>query len=493
MANSRLDWIQKTRDGVVFVETFENPLFLSADGWTVLQGKPAQSLAQSKSGIASWDNAAVVPGTTTQSLPVAYVSVSDNTVSSNYPVCVWFYDTGDTTSPGPYFKILLSNGSYFSMGVRNSVSTSKYCYSVLGAGADNPTIASTTTRTIGWHSFYVVFTATTYAAYVDSNILVSATATVSNLQKLYLCSDVVGGPGPSFGYFDNLGYYRGIGIQVWFDPAVSTGAGAFYDSSNNYVGTASLDASNLMRFQPNLPGTIFPISYYFEIPAAVSTILLLRTTLYQFNPGDIYQMYDLNFGRKFDHIDTVPTSLANRNTTNFGETEVLQYGLKDVHSFYLKRLGVPSDKLTGDQAYKAARNWFQAAQSGNPFSVMADDYKENALGVVASYTQGGAGSTVTIMPNLGTNPTDAFKVGSNFIIRDNANTKKQEVTLATKGNVTLSFDAALNFDTNVGDYVYSARLYPFCEIGKNTLDGFKQSDERYKWYDWTQQFQEYNA
>ena len=493
MANSRIDWMKKIRDGVVFNETFECPFFLTANGWTVLHGNPAQSLAQAVTGIASWDNAAVVPGTITQSMPVASVTVTDATVNSNFPVCVWFYDTGDTTSPGPYFKVLMTNGSYLSVGVRNSVSTTKYCYSGLGAGSDQPTTAGTINRAIGWHSFYIVVAATTYSIYVDSSLLVSNTATVSILQKLYLCADVVGGPGPSFGYFDNLSYFRNIGFQVFFDPTITTGIGNFYDSNNTKIGSSSLDASNLMRFQPNLPVSSFPSGYFFEIPTTIATKLLFRSTLLQCSPGDIYYFQDLNFGRKFNNIDPIPTSLENRNTTNFGETEVLQYGLKDVHTFFINKLGVPTDTMTGDKYYKAARNWFQDAQSGNPFSVMEDDYKENAFGVLSSFVQAGSGATVTVKPNLSTYPTDAFVVGQNYIIRDNSNTRNQDVTLLSKADPNLTFSEPLAFDTNSMDYVFSARLYPFSELGKNTLDGFKAADERYKWYNWSQQFQEYNA
>ncbi len=496
---SHYTWIQKVRDGVVFQETFENDNFINADGWTVLQGNPANSEAlfnpgggqnQSFAGIMSWDNQALVPGTSTQSLPVASVAITDTNVDQQWCVQVWFYDTMDTTSPGPYFKIKLSDGTYFSVGVRNSVSTIKYSVSAVSTGADAPTTPSFSgTRSVGWHSFFIYPSLTSENLFLSIDGNIQSPAGSSNsiiISNLYLCADVIGGPGPSFGYFDQLGYYRNEGFKIL--PATATAT--VYDISN-VEQTVSTGPDNMVYL--NWGNIVFPFPGFLEFnqPGSAHT-LLVRTCLTNFNPGDIYLLTDLAFGRKFGKPDLVDTGLVSRNQTNVGVQEVLNYGLKD-------QLTTTIQRLLGETWKKQIDNWFQYAITGAPYSIMTDDVHGNALGIASSFVQGGTSPTLSVMPNLCTNPTDVFNVGLDYVIRDQANTQKQTATLLSKTTTTLTFDNNLAFDTNApdgqGNYdmIYSKYFFPFMELGENNLQGLILSDARYPYYDWTQRIQEYNS
>ncbi len=501
-ANSHYTYLQKVRNGTVFQETFENNSFLTADGWTTLQGNPANSINQAlpgSGGIASWDNTAVVPGTTTQSLPVAKKVITDTNVDQLWLVQGWFYDTSDTTSPGPYLKVKLSNGIYASIGVRNSVSTTYYSYSgTPTSGTDAPDTAFTSltgvARSVGWHYFTIIPANNQIYIQVDNTVhFVNATLPLGTpLSELYLCADKIGGPGPSFGYFDQVGYYRSTGFFVGYNSNLVSGSMRLYDSSNNYL-QSTLGYLNPIFFAPTWYEAVYPFACFIEAaPASNNSNLIYRSCLLQVNPGDIYQLNDLNFGRKFESIDQVDTGLNSRSQTNSGVQEVLNYGLKDKWITTIKELTDPPWK-------KQIDNLFLYANTGGPFSVMYDDTMTNAFGVVSAFVQGGTSATVTIMANLSTNSTDAFVVGNDYVIRNQGNTQKQEVTLLSKTITQLTFDQNLNFDVNAPDgngnyyFVYSKYFLPFMELGEDNLNGLKLSSAQLIYYNWIQNIQEYNS
>jgi hypothetical protein len=212
----------------------------------------------------------------------------------------------------------------------------------------------------------------------------------------------------------------------------------------------------------------------------------------QVNPGDIYQLQDINLGRKFETIDLVDTGLVSRAQTNSGVQEVLNYGLKDQVTTTIKN-------LFGETWKQQIDNWFQSAITGNPYSIMEDDTITNAFGVISAFVQGGTSAAVTIMANLGTNSTDAFTVGQQYVIRDQGNTQKQNVTLLTKSTTQLTFDQNLAFDVKAPDgignyhFVYSKYYFPFMELGQDNAKGIKYSDPHSLFYDWVQNNQEYNS
>lgn len=467
---SHIAYLQKIRDGVVFSEGFENDNFITADGWTVLQGTPANASNQYKQGIKSWDNSS-----NSQSLPVAKKVITDHNVDSDWIVIGWFYDdVSHVTEQGPYLKLKGSNGSFVSVGVRNSVSSVNYSYAALSGATDAPTTNSGIPRTTGWHQFMILPQGTRMNILIDGAVALNQlVALPTSISEIYLNSNTVGGTGNSFGFFDEILFSRSNIFSFNFP--------------SNITSAQTLDSFNIpipaqVNQATNLNNKDFPFGLFLE--AGQGTRLLFRSSLFYINPGDIYEFSDIDFGRKFTSMQTIDTALANQNKTANGKREVINFGIQDQHSFTM-------EQLEGVSWRQKADNFFYYARGGGPFSIMVDDINDVALGVIASFRQAGTTKKVIIMPNLSTNPTDAFTVGNTYTLQQNFNTDKEVVTLASKDTNSLTFNEDLNFDVNQGDYVYSQFLFPFQELPQQNLGGFSQVNAQNIRYTWTLPSQDY--
>ncbi len=501
-----ISYLQKIRDGVVFSEGFENDNFINAEAWTTLQGVPANTSAQFKSGIKSWDNSA-----NAQSLPVAKKVITDTNVDTATAlgveygwVCeVWFYDdVTHTTEQGPYFKIKLVDGSFIQVGVRNSITTTNYSCNTSNTYTEDNFHDSGIARSNGWHKFQIwnqpFAFGVIYVVAIDgvgTNQLLTAAGSISKVTEIYLSANKIAGTGNSFGYFDSLNYFRNLQIK-FNNNATTQYKFSIYDSSNTFL-ASDFNTPNAVLL-PSLT-TIYPANIFTEVQsvtnAGVATSgIIYRSPLLQINSGDIYNFVTVNLARKCEMPGYIPNSFRQTNQSPSGVVETLVTGLKDRMTFTIK-------ELQGFQWVQIVRNWFQYVIDGSPFSIMTDSSFDTAIGVISA-TVLANNSTVTIMPNLLTNPTDAFNVNTLtngqfannyfYVVRNNANTQKQIVTVASKTGTTLTFNETLNFTVNNPDYVYSEYLFPFLEIDGNDLSGFVIADKNIPSYTWTQKVREYD-
>lgn len=486
-------YLKKIRDGAIFTEGFENDNFINAEGWTTLQGVPANTSQQYKDGIKSWDNSA-----NSQSLPVAK-KVITNTNVRNWVARVFFYDDStNTTSQGPYFKIKLADGNYCQIGVRNAVSTTKYCVGLATTEDNFPVILTGSPRSTGWHLFQIISTGNpgqtaTYTAQVDSFTGVASSAMVlSTVSEIHVNSNTVGGTGSSFGYFDEVGYYSSTQCLIYHN-LTEVNAFRFYNSSNALVDFDS--SENPFIFGPLVTTSDnLPLSGYAEFSGSTATNLIFRTALFQVNLGDIFEMVKLDLTRKVELPGYTPTALKQVNQSSSGVVETLITGLKDKLVFSIK-------ELQGFYWVEAIRNWFQDVVDGSQFSLMTDNSFDNAFGVVNGSVSA-LGTTLTLFANLSTNQTDAFNVNTLangvyannyfYVIRDAANTRKQLVTIASKTTTTLTLNETLKFSVATGDFIYSQYFFPFLEIDGNDLSGMTIKDPNIPSYNWVQRCKEYN-
>lgn len=498
---SIISYLQKVRDGVVFQETFENSNFIAADGWSVLRGSPANSQAQAVAGISSWDNSAG-----NQSFPIAYKNITDSNVDLGLPgwyVQTWFYDPITSTSagspyttstyPGPYFKIQTNDGNYRSIGVRNAISSTSYSFASGSTLADAPTSASSVARTNGWHNLCIYMgdsdDGPNYLNFlVDNNLINLDYSPGKYVTGIYLCAGTSADSGQSFGYFDNTGYFRNIGVQINESaPYLNTHNRVnMYDENNNLSDSKlESDGEVILFFSPN--SDIPPIGSYFEIcNPKNSSVIDYRSPLLQVNPGDIYQFNTINFGRKCTMYDPMIKELQSVNISTAGVRETNNYGLKGTISFAV-------NSLQGWSWKQAADNFFLNCVQGNSFALMVDNVTDSAFGVIATSAFGGTSNTVQIMSNDYTNPISNFTVGNYYYVRNNANTQKQLMNLVSMSTSTstLTFDQNLNFNVNPLDYVYSLQLYPFLEIQGDT-QSFKCTSPSIPRFTWQQACNEYN-
>jgi hypothetical protein len=496
-SQSNVSYLQKVRNGVVFSEGFENDNFIAAEGWNILQGSPANTGSQyvGDGGIKSWDNQA-----NGGSIPVAKKIIS-GVFDTSWMIRVWFYDTMNTSAPGPYVKVKLSDGNYLQVGVRNAVSTTSYVTNPSGTYTDSGSNFSATigmARSLGWHFFDIVATPGTgfgqgLAIVIDgvNSQTMASLYTSQTPTEIWLQADAVGGPGPSFGFFDSLGCYSSNYIIFKSSNSSFTTINQ-YDSSNNLINSSASFSAIPGRFPigssvggyPGFQNVVLPLSAYYEISyPGNNTAILFRTRLLQVNPGDIYQIVSTGFGRKLTKWNPQNNVLANVNQSTAGVTETLFNAYKNKYSISVKELAGLSNKESIDE-------WYNYAAQGNPFSIQVDD-QNAALGILSGAPTVGQNS-VWLMQNLSVNPTDAFTVGRQYVIANAANTLRQSVTVTETNPTGLQFDNNINWPFQQGDYIADMTFHPFLELGNNAY-GLAMMDERYLREDWNQVVQEYSG
>jgi hypothetical protein len=230
--------------------------------------------------------------------------------------------------------------------------------------------------------------------------------------------------------------------------------------------------------------TTLPISAYydFSVPGSGNN-LLFRTPLLQVNPGDIYQIVSTGFSRKLTQWKPQNSALANVNQSTAGVTETVFNAFKNKYSIKVQ-------DLQGLNWKEAIDEWYNYAVQGYPFSIQGDS-NNVGMGILAAAPAVGQ-NTVTIMPNLGANPTSGFTTGRQYVIANAGNTLRQSVTLASDNTNQLTFDNPIEYPFQQGDYVCDLTYMPFLELGSNPY-GLQMTDERYKRFDWNQVVQDYNG
>jgi hypothetical protein len=253
-------------------------------------------------------------------------------------------------------------------------------------------------------------------------------------------------------------------------------------------GSQVFPAPSYVMVGQNASYTANPVTGYLIYNS--STPLSYVSPLMQLNPGDIYQLQTINFGRKVTTYDPFIKELQSVSQSTAGVRETNNYGLKGTISFSTR-------SLAGWAWKEAADNFFFNAVQGNPFGLMVDNVSDNAFGVIGTSAFGGNSNSVNILPSVvGTsaNTTSQFTVGNYYYVRNNANTNKQmvQVTAITTSSQTLTFDKQLNFNVAPYDYVYSLQYYPFLEVTGDTQSGFKCTDTQIPRWTWTQACVDYN-
>lgn len=477
---SNVAYLQKIQDGTVFSDGFENDNFIAAEGWTVLQGVPANTSTQylpSSNGIRSWDNQA-----NAQSIPVAKKIITDTTKVNQTALLlqVWFYDTMDITSPGPYLKVKFSTGNFVSVGIRNSVSTTKYAFADPSPSTDAPNSAAQifpALRTQGWHSFEII----NGTILIDKTVIEIFTAQAGKITEIYLCADTVGGPGPSFGYFDNLGYYTNNSNLIYFDSTVANGNMKLYNANCALLASTGPGASPSSLTIPNIVLAL-PQTCFLEASGTQSTQLLLRTNSVNINPGDIFQLKVVSPGQKFNPYKPQLQSLSDINQSTSGNTETIFNAYKNKYRFGVQMLEGMSFKDQID-------NWYNYAVQGGPFSIQVDNTNVG-FGVIDSNPAVGT-NMIQIKPNLSTHPTDAFTVGRKYVLFNAANTRRQVVNLQAINDPCLAFVESIDYPFVNLDYIADITFNPFLELGNNPY-GLQTLDERYVRFRWDQTVQDWN-
>jgi hypothetical protein len=483
---SLLNYCQKIRDGVLFAETFENDNFVAAQGWVALQGVARNTGQQAKVGIRSL----LLAGMST---PILWKASTDADVEN--PVAeVWFYDTMDAVLPGPFFKIKLSDGKFFQMGVRNSVSTVNYCANASGVYTEDNFVDSTKARSLGWHRFRIQRVGTAVSMAVDADGLGAFTWTAaagSYVTDLKLQADVYGSTAEGFGYFDEVRLYRHNAVKV---SGVAGRVVNFRDATEGMF-PVTLDLATDTTEYTTSPyvAVPFPVQYSLQISQRISSAgdtsayayLAHRTPTLDLNLGDWYQFAEIDFGtRRVTTFDLTPRTLTNKNESANGHAEVLTYGWKD-------RLGFTVSALEGRDYWEQAQNWYEYARLGQPFGLLVQE-NDHAFHKVRTLARAGS-TTLNLYLNI-TGGGGNVTAGRTVVIQKADRSARQvvEVTTVTPNasGPILTLASPLRFDAEVYDIVRSLYFFYALEMEGQDL-GLNMSNPRRERFNWVQTVREY--
>lgn len=495
MSQTILSYLKKVRSGLIFSDSFENDAFLTAEGWTKVQGQPKNSTdhymgdsvpSQSDGGIKSFKCLG-----TGSSLAI----VSKTLPSPSLWVTVWFYDDLNTAiNAGPFFKARLSNGtSWLQVGARNDVSTSHYSANDASTATENNFSATGIARTLGWHRLDFVANApggsvSNYYIRIDGNVAVHALfGSGLSLDKIFLCSGKVGDTLGTFGFFDCVNCFTNRlafkGGTWYVNPIIIYGTGSqevnLLDQGFNVVTSPTNNGVLPYGFAV----TIFPISGYFRVSQPLDICSFENLTGFDIYPGDVYQYNAIRFGRKATHVQPRENGLIIQNQSTGGQTETLFNAYKPRHTFGVQ-------VLEGMGIKGKLNNFYNSCVKGNPFAVMVDD-TNYGFGVLAQDTNVGDQS-VTLKSISSCDPTDGFSPGRIYRLFDSAMTKRQKVTLQSDTNVSLTFVENLDQEFKTLDFICDDENFPFLELGQNP-EGVMMTNDAYLRFDWNQNCQEWTG
>jgi len=470
MSNTVISYLQKMKDGFIFHETFENDDFVVGSNWLQIQGTASNTgLVTAKEGIKSL----LLAGTTdSNGYPIILKKeITDFDIESEQ-VLVWFYDTGDTSLPGPFLKIETTDSAYIQVGVRNAVSTTKYsCNGATNVSQDNFS-ASSISRTVGWHSLLIEKSSLTgpYAIYIDDTLARSITGTNAPVKYVSLQADVASHAADSFGYFDSLQINRANSVQIY---------GTVGRTINVKDSTETLQTVGQTSYYSTIELGVLgePENYSIEIARSTSNVLMAtRLGPFEMKSGDKWKYVELDMGYKTSTPRDVPTTLGSVSHSTNGTVQRITTGLQD-------RISFSFPYLFDDLWTSNVQNFFQYARTGGPFSVSVD-FDEVAFSVITVAASAGA-SSVTVGDTLGQHYL-GITSGDYYMLQDTTNNNRQILKVLSasySSTSTVTFTDVLAFDVAVGCYLRPLRYFPMLELDGDSapLDYANIKNKRQTW------------
>ena len=479
--NTKICYLSKVVDGMVFREDFEADQFVSYDGWSTLQGIPTHTKDQSIAGLFSL----LLEGTQDESgLPVCLKMSPPQTGISNWVAVVWFYDDATkTTDPGPYLKLELANENFVQVGPRNGVSAGFYSCNPSGNFTEDAFSATATPRTTGWHKFLVnyMIQGSTFGVgiYID-DVLVQTLPMASNIpiKSIYLMGSTLNTASDSFGYFDELRYMRNyssfvsgiagrrlnvpglmtedvpLGIGGWAIPSEINPEDNDYPVEISQLSSGSSDTDSLNRLALFLPS---------GDPRRAMV------------PGDQFSFTEIDFGRRATTFQNQPGTLGNNSLSNSGFSTTVTSGRIDRAPFVI-------NSLFGLEWVQRAMNFFEYARQGNPFSfsLYGDDTVCSSL--IAIVAPGN--SQIQVFSTL--NLSGAYIIPGNYYIIERSDRSAREIVLITTASAYGRFglSESVKNSYSIGDTIRSVNFWPNMELDSRSF-GFSVSEPKTLTYDWT--------
>ena len=485
---SRLAYLNKIQDGLVFFEGFENDNFINAEGWNTNQGVAQNSSNQylpQSNGIKSFQC-----NGTGATLCNIIKPITNQTPGMLFQA--WLYDDGTTTGKGPYVKLKTNLGNFIQFGIRNNVSTTDYSFNANGVFTEDnfSTNSGRYPRSVGWHCISISSDTGTIVVWLDSgvNTTIGTISINDYITSIYVCSGTLSDTGAAFGYFDNIGLFMGTTVDFVGPSTVSPYE---YQLVFGTLGTTVvLDTGTTI----NGGGRVQKLNQAFPLLNVLLTIQQPSTSLAldvnnaesafirDINPGDIFSYNVIDFGRKAKPFNPAEASLINQNQSSSGIMETLFHAYKDTYS-------IGFNVLEGLTLKKQLNNFYRYCSQGFQFSFLMST-AFNALGIIQSAVVGS--QTITMNNFSGDWPATQFVAGRKYRAFNIENTLKQTFTVNSVSDPNLSTLEFVEYPFQPGDMVVEETFYPFLELGSNP-DGFQMTDERYVRFNWIQGCQDYNG
>lgn len=485
MGTTRLTWLQKVRDGMLFREDFESDRFVTNDGWFLLQGIATQSKAQAVAGLFSL----LLKGTQDDAdLPVILQQNVPPIISGQQPtVTAWFYDdAAETVLEGPFLKIMLSDGSFIQMGARNGTSTTHYSCNPPATFTEDTFAVTAVARSTGWHKFQIKYNNVwvRFEIYIDGvDVLHLTPPTTYVVESIYLQAAVLGNAVDSFGYFDELRYQ-----QDWYTFFWGVAGRRINVVGLGHTDQAISGPGNLYKLEANTnpEANAYDIEISQAIPSAtvIGNYEKLAMSRYDmdYQGGDAFMFKEVDFTRRpTAYAGERPTTRGSRSQSPTGTTETITTGRQDTAPFEV-------DGLQGVEWLQRAQDYFDYARTGEPFAFAldSDDTVVAQLAADAAAFQ----SQVTVIPTLDVNGS-GIQEDQYYIIEDQGRNHRQVLRVIDVTANAVTFDGLLHYDYEVGDYVRSMRYWPLMEMADPITYPLSIAKPKSITYKWSQNIREW--
>lgn len=447
-------------DGLLLFESFESSNFMLDQGWTLLNGAPAQSNNVSKDSLFSL----ALDST---------CALIQNAPGGNFSfAAAWFYDdaTQITAQCIPALMVKDSgNTAIVGLGINNAVSTTFYC-ALTSAGN---WIATAIPRVTGWHRFSVGQVQANdsnlrlFIDNIDTGFSIVSSSVLNEIQV-----GCQANTGDGFGYFDlvQICLSSAISIQNLTDPQ---GATIICPGS---VPQALSSSGAAVIYAPFLD---FPVTAYLVVNAVVQVgsqdfpgAPIYQSDIMEFSGGDTWFLNRFRFGRRPSSITPQPMSSRNDLLAVDGQKQSAFFYDNDIVTLMF------SD-LTEDLKNQLLA-WWNSAKRGEVFSVSVEEndiYLDFTQGAVSAFP---IGQLLLAYPPPGP--------GAPLTVQSADGTIKENVVAGSSsydpvgGLWTLNLQAPQSQAVAAGLQVRALYHWPFCTANQKQLQVTPSNVKVKRWH-----------
>lgn len=437
-ATSLIQAMVQGTDGKIFLESFEGLNWGADQQWSTTQGNPQTSQQTAEDGLKSLIMDSSFPQTENDRSSTPF----------DYMTGYFFDDHTETASAFmPFLEAIRTPGTtVWGLGVDNATSTTKYTY--INAGAK---VASSVTRTTGWHRFSFRRETTDYVLKIDGVTVATVASGSLPWEKVRVGS--TNATGTTFGFFDFIqvgkdqhitfrGLSAGQKLSLFLEDGTQIGTTVTVTGTTAQVDVSGEDVIN----------QILPV--FVKLTRTDGTNPRFLSGILRAWAGDVWTLYVVDFGRKVGALDPRRNVRREDEESNSGKDQSITFNAKE-------RVTIITNDIT-DAQRRQILAWWSHAQLGKSYSVAIDS--NNMYNGVLTVAAAPGDTTVTV------DDPGGAAAGAAVVLRRTDNLKAEEKVIQSVAGSVITFTDPVIYEYEIGDLVRSNRYWPVARANDKQAD-----------------------